>query len=166
MVVRRLAPCLLLLALGCNGPFLLLPGGELTGEATPIPTDWRFAGSSGTAQLETRPEDPYSVNIAYTVIDGALYINAGDTETRWVQNIADDARIRLRLGEALYEARAARISDPASIEAFGEAWTAQSFFRRDPRELEEVWLYRIVSRQAPERLPSSPDPRLEEVPKP
>lgn len=143
-----LAVCLA--SLGCNGPFLLLPGGALSGDPADTPADWSFAGSAGTAQLETRDSDrglePYSVNIAYTVIDGALYINAGDTETQWVQNIARDPNVRLRIGDALYETRADRITDATALDAFGEAWTNQSWFRRDPRELDRVWLYRIVAR--------------------
>jgi hypothetical protein len=142
-----LAVCLA--PLGCSGPFLLLPGGALSGEPAETPADWSFAGGAGTAQLETRgPEgsQPYSVNIAYTVVDGALYINAGDTETQWVQHIAQDPRVRLRIDEALYETRADRVTDVAALDAFGEAWTDQSFFRRDPRELDRVWLYRIVAR--------------------
>lgn len=138
-----------LVSLGCNGPFLLLPGGALSGEPAETPADWGFAGSAGTAQLETRSaESPerYSVNIAYTVIDGALYINAGDTETRWAQNIAQDPNVRLRIEDALYETRADRVTDADALDAFGEAWTNQSWFRRDPRELDRVWLYRIVAR--------------------
>ncbi|MBW2363356.1 MAG: hypothetical protein JRG84_20865 [Deltaproteobacteria bacterium] len=51
---------------GCNGPFGLLPGGALEGEARPLPPEWSFAGDYGTAQLQTKPEEPYSVNLAYT----------------------------------------------------------------------------------------------------
>ena len=131
---------------GCNGPLLLLPGGELEGEARPAPADWSFAGSQGTAQLETRPDDPYSVNVAFTVLDGRLYVNAGDTETRWVENIAADPRVRLRLDGVLYELRADRVTERAEIAAFGRAWTSQSIFRRDPAELEPVWIYRLVPR--------------------
>jgi hypothetical protein len=144
--IRLPALCVALAWIGCNGPFLLLPGGKLSGEVAPTPADWSFAGNEGTAQLETRPEEPYSVNIAYTVIDGALYINAGGTQTRWVRNLTTDPRVRLRLGDALYDARAERVHDLATLDAFGEAWTSQSFFRRDPRKLEEVWLYRVVAR--------------------
>jgi hypothetical protein len=132
--------------LGCNGPFFVFPGGKLDGEARPAPADWSFAGSSGTVQLETRPEEPYSVNVAFTVLNGSLYVNAGDTESRWAEHIAADPRVRLRLGGLLYELRAERVSDPAAIAAFGKAWTSQSVFRRDPAKLEQVWLFRLVPR--------------------
>lgn len=131
---------------GCNGPFVLLPGGELDGETRPVPSDWSFAGSSGTMQLETNPAEPYSVNVAYTIEDGVFYVNAGDTETQWVKHIAADPRVRARLDGILYEMRAVRVDDAAEIARFGEAWTSQSFFRRDPAELDPVWIYRLVAR--------------------
>ena len=141
----RLARFALLASVACNGPLAVFPGGELDGESRPAPADWSVAGEYGTAQLETRPADPYSVNVAFTVLDGQLYVNAGDTETAWVQNIAMDSRVRLRLAGVLYELRAERVTDPTQIAAFAKAWTSQSMFRRDPTELDEVWLYRLVT---------------------
>jgi hypothetical protein len=143
---RPLALLLVLAASGCNGPFALFPGGELDGEVKPAPSDWAFAGDYGTVQLETRPEAPYSVNVAYTVIAGQLYINAGDTETQWVKNMTASPLVRLRMDGVLYELRAARVTDPAEISRFGKAWTSQSVFRRDPTKLDEVWVYRLVAR--------------------
>ena len=137
---------LLLASLGCSGPFVLLPGGKLSGEAGGVPSDWASAGESGTVQLETRPEDPYSVNIAYTVIDGRLYINAGDTETRWVKNMTANPLVRLRMDGVLYDLRAERVTNAAEISTFAKAWTSQSMFRRDPSEMEEVWIYRLAGR--------------------
>ncbi len=131
---------------GCNGPIAVLPGGKLDGQVASAPSGWGFAGDYGTVQLETRPEDPYSVNIAYTVMDGSLYINAGDTETQWVKNMTANPLVRLRLDGVLYELRAERVTDSAEISAFGKAWTNQSIFRRDPAKLGEVWIYRLVAR--------------------
>ena len=105
-----------------------------------------FAGDAGTIQLETNAEAPYSVNLAYTVIDGRLYINAGGTETRWAVHIAADPRVRLRMEDQLYALRARRVTEAAEIETFAEAWTSQSFFRRDPRQYEEIWLYEMQPR--------------------
>ena len=145
--MSRILPLLMLLALsGCSGPWLLLPGGSLEGEAEPAPSDWSFAGSYGTAQLETRAGDPYSVNLAFTVIEGRLYINAGDTETQWVKNMSADPLVRLRMEGLLYDLRAERVTDPGEIAVFADAWTSQSMFRRDPAGLDEVWLYRLISR--------------------
>jgi len=143
-MVRPLVLLLTFATAGCNGPLLLLPGGRLDGNVMPAPSDWVFAGEYGTVQLETRPEAPYSVNVAFTVIDGQLYINAGNTETQWVKNIAESSLVRLRMDGVLYDLRAERVTDSAEVAAFGEAWTSQSVFRRDPTELEEVWLYRLA----------------------
>lgn len=145
---HRLHRLLLLLvaASGCNGPLLLLPGGKLDGEAKPAPPDWAFAGDYGTAQLETRPDDPYSVNLAFTVMEGRLYINAGGTETQWVKNMAANPEVRLRVDGELYDLRAERVGDAGEIAAFARAWTSQSMFRRDPTGYDEVWIYRLLPR--------------------
>ncbi len=145
MSVRLILLLLVLAASGCNGPFLLLPGGSLAGEVKAAPTDWAFAGDFGTVQLETRPEDPYSVNLAFTVLDKRLYINAGDTETQWVKNMAANSLVRLRMDGVIYLLRSVRVTDTAEIAAFGKAWTSRSMFSRDPAKLEEVWLYHLVS---------------------
>jgi len=134
------------LVLGCSGPLVLLPGGALDGETRPVPDDWSFAGDAGTMQLESRPAEPYSVNIAYTFVDSVFYINAGDTETQWVKNIAANDHVKARLDGVLYEMRAVRVDDEAEIARFATAWTGQSFFRRDPTQLDRVWVYRLVAR--------------------
>ncbi|MEE2677995.1 MAG: nitroreductase/quinone reductase family protein [Myxococcota bacterium] len=146
MTVRMVLLTLCVFAAGCNGPVVLLPGGRLAGEVRPVPKDWSFAGAYGTAQLETRPQDPYSVNIAYTILDGEPLINAGDTETRWVKNIAADPRVKLRVDGVIYEMRADRVHSRAEVERFAKAWTSQSMFRRDPSDLDPVWIYRLVPR--------------------
>lgn len=131
---------------GEGGPAGLLPGGRLAGEPTATPTDWGFAGDAGTIQLETNPAEPYSVNLAYTVLGGRFYVNAGGTETRWAAHIAADPRVRLRLDDRLYDLRARRVTEASELEAFAEAWTSQSFFRRDPRGYDEVWLFELLPR--------------------
>ena len=146
MSVRLLSLLFTLTASGCNGPFLVIPGGGLDGEAEPAPSDWSFAGDYGTVQLETRAEDPYSVNIAFTVIEGHLYVNAGGTQTQWVKNMEASPLVRLRMNGALYELRAERVTSAVEIASFGEAWTNQSMFRRDPSKLDEVWVYRLIPR--------------------
>jgi len=137
---------LALLGLACGGPFGLMPGGELSGDVQPAPSDWSFAGDYGTAQLETDPAEPYSVNLAYTILDGIVYLNAGDTETQWVKNMNSNPAVRLRVEGSVYELRAERVTDAAEIQRFASAWTDQSTFRRDPTELEQVWIYRLRGR--------------------
>lgn len=129
-----------------GGPCGLLPGGALDGEVRGAPADWAFAGDSGTAQLETQADEPYSVNLVYTIVDDTLYINAGNTETNWVRNLEADPAVRLRIDEVVYELRAERVTDDTEIARFGKAWTSQSMFRRDPTGFDEVWIYRLRAR--------------------
>ena len=81
--MRSLMPravLLVALSLGCNGPLPFMSGGALSGEVATTPAEWSAFPEFAVVQLETRPEDPYSVNIALTLVDGVLYINAGDTD--------------------------------------------------------------------------------------
>ena len=148
---RRAPPAIVcalqvVLLLACSGPFTVFPGGKLDGETKPVPPNWSSAGDHGICQLETNPQAPYSVNIAYTVLDGSLYVNAGDHEARWVKNMAANPEVRLRIDDTLYELRGERVTDEAEIRKFAEAWTGQSMFRRDPTGYDEVYVYRLVAR--------------------
>jgi hypothetical protein len=80
------------------------------------------------------------------VINGRLYVNAGDTQTQWVKHIATSPLVSLRLDGILYDLRAERVTDAAEIAVFAKAWTDQSMFRRDPSELGEAWIYRLLQR--------------------
>lgn len=146
MSVRLLGLLLLGSIAGCNGPLPFMSGGRLDGEVQPVPQTWALADDFGVVQLETRPEAPYSVNIAYTLMGGRLYINAGDTETQWVKNMNANPLVRLRNAGVLYELRAERVTDEAEISEFGKVWTSHSIIHRDPADLEEVWIYRLLAR--------------------
>ena len=63
-----------------------------------------------------------------------------------VKNITANPAVRLRIDSALYDLRAERATDGATVAAFAKAWTSQSTFRRDPTELDVVWIYRLVAR--------------------
>lgn len=146
MLARTMTLVVLLLAVGCNGPLPFMSGGSLAGEEQPVPQEWALDKDFGFAQLETRPEDPYSVNVAYTLMTGHLYINAGDTERRWVKHMEANPLVRLRISKVIYPLRAERVIDPDEISRFGKVWVSQSMFYRDPDELGEVWIYRLTAR--------------------
>jgi hypothetical protein len=63
-----------------------------------------------------------------------------------VQNLTANPQVRLRMEGVIYELHADRVTDPAEIARFAPAWTSQSMFRRDPTELDEVWIYRLRAR--------------------
>lgn len=108
--------CGLLVLSACNGPFMMLPGGALTGPETPLPP---AATDGGTIVLETRPAKPYSVIVGYTVRDGQYYIDPA-AERTWYQHLASDPRLRVRLegAEAIHPALVETVTDPAILANF------------------------------------------------
>jgi len=142
---RCSALLLSMLVCGC-GPFLLFPGGKLDGPVKPTPASFAFASDAGTIQLETRPADPYSVNVAGAVVEDGLYVSGGDTRNRWVENIEADPLVRARIDGSVYELRARRVVDDAELRAFAVAWMNLGSWARDPTKLGEVWVYRLEPR--------------------
>jgi len=145
MRILSLTACLLVLS-ACEGPFILLPGGELTGNVAALPNSWQLNEAAAIAQLETRPEDPYSINFTYVQLNGRLYAYAGDTRTNWVQHIELNPLVRVRVQDTIYPARAVRVSRDDELAEFAAVWVDLSAFQRDPLGSEEVWLYRLEAR--------------------
>ncbi len=109
--------CLLLLLLplasGCGGPFFVFPGGELRGEVVDeVPGDWSFL-EARWVDLETRPSDPYSVELNYTVLEGRLYIDPAEGR-RWLDHIRADPRVRARFDGRIYLLQAKLVASPES----------------------------------------------------
>ena len=147
MELRGSALCAVVL-FGC-GPFLLFPGGKLEGPVKPTPSSFAFATSGATIQLETRPEDPYSVNVTSAIVGNGLYVSAGNSRSHWVQNIEVTPLVRARVGGDVYELRARRVVDAAEMDAFAGAWLSRNSWARDPRKLGgETWVFRLEPRSA------------------
>jgi hypothetical protein len=147
VVPAAVAVAVLVLACGPIGPF---PGGPLRGNEVNEPvSDWGFASSQLQIQIETRPESPYSVNVWCVVREGRLYVPSGKPEgKRWVRNVLEDERVRVRIRNDLYLARAVRVSDPDERSAV-LALYLEKYNVPDP-ELpgaeREVWFFRIDPR--------------------
>ena len=85
------------MTVACGGPFLVIPGGELSGEVVTEPvSDWSFVDDP-FVDLETRPGAPYSVELNYVVKEGQLYIDPAEGR-RWFDYIREDPRVRARFG--------------------------------------------------------------------
>jgi hypothetical protein len=143
-LVALVAGLVLVFALGCD-PFFTLPGGALSGEVKPVPTDWGFTDEIDTIQLETQPEDPYSVNV-WGIGIGSDFFIAGAAERTWADHIAADPEVRIRVEDALYEMRAEQTEDPADLEAFLAAAKQKYDFEPDPEDAESATLYRLTPR--------------------
>lgn len=97
-------------AIACGGPFLVLPGGRLSGPEAPAPQPWT-ASDGGVLALETDPDDPYSVHVNYTVRDGAIHIDPAPGR-RWLEALRADPRVRIRIDGRVYPMRAVLVSAP------------------------------------------------------
>ena len=116
-------------AVGCGGPFLVIPGGELSGEVVTEPVDdWSFVSDS-FVDLETRLSDPYSVELNYIVMNGKLYIDPAEGRV-WLEYIREDPRVRVRFGDRIYPLEAVLVGQPGELEGFD---TDRFVYRLDPR---------------------------------
>ena len=132
-------------ALAACGPIIGIPGGRLSGAVAPPPSDWSFSDAVETFQLETRPDDPYSVNIWGVAVGEHFYIGTSP-DTAWSQHIADDPRVRLRLGETLYELRAERAGEDADREAYWASVKRKYDYEPDPEQMEGGLFFRLFPR--------------------
>jgi len=107
----------LLLAIACGGPIGIIPGGALSGEEATANAWTEVVSDSGTLELETRPEDPYSVRVGYVFREGNVYIDPAE-ERAWYQNIRADPSVRVRFDNRVYRARAVPVRDAAELEGF------------------------------------------------
>jgi hypothetical protein len=127
---------------GC-GPILLLPGGRLDGTVEAAPSDWAFVEDVSTVQLETRPEDAYSVNIWAVGLGPHLYVHAGTNRSTWVENMEADPSIRLRVEDAIYELEASRVTSQDEFDRFSDAYEGKYDRRPGNEEVQEAYLFRL-----------------------
>jgi hypothetical protein len=137
---------LTVLALGCSGPFVLLPGGALDGEVAPAPESWAFTDEIDTIQLETNPAEPYSVNIWVVALGDALYVHAGANRATWVEHMEHDPNVRLKAGDAIYELAAARVTGQDEFGRFSDAYEKKYGRRPRNENVGEAYLFRLAAR--------------------
>lgn len=146
VTMRLIVLALAGLLAGCGGPFLIWPGGALDGAVTPTPDDWSFTEPIDTVQLETRPADPYSVNIWVVALDGNLYVHAGTNRATWVENMEDDPKVRMQVGESVYELAAARVETQDEFDRFSDAYEKKYGRRPGNEDVAEAYLFRLSAR--------------------
>lgn len=136
--------CIAILA-AC-GPMGPVPGGAIDGDSTFAPPSWASSDAVEVITLETNPEKPYSVNIWAVGIDPFLYVGASDSDSTWAQNIQQDHRVRVRIGDAIYDLKAVQVDDPATQEVVRKAFIRK--YDMDPEEaaFEGAALFRLERR--------------------
>ena len=135
-MMRRIAMVALLAALvGCE-PMGPIPGGKLSGEVVTEPVgDWGFASGEETLQLETRPDDPYSVNVWFVSQGSRLWVaSVGGDVSGWGEMMIADPRVRLRVDGKLYERKAARVTEQAELDEVTVLYKTKYDYERDPKE--------------------------------
>jgi hypothetical protein len=142
MAYRFAAMLSLSFSLAC-GPSLLLPGGELSGTLSAPPNDWGWTEDVSTIQLETRPEDPYSVNIWVVGIRDKLYVHAGENLSNWVENMEDDPSVRVLIDGKIYELTAYRVEDQAEFDAFSDVYEKKYDSRPRNENVNEAYLFQL-----------------------
>jgi hypothetical protein len=125
---------------------VLLPGGGLKGPTVATPEDWSFTDDVDTVQLETRPADPYSVNIWVIALDDALYVHAGANRATWVEAMEHDPNVRLRVNESIYELTASRVETQEVFDRFSDAYEAKYGRRPRNESVVEAYLFRLEPR--------------------
>ena len=115
--LRTFSILVLVSVAGCGGPFYAIPGGALDGPvATSTPSDWSSM-QDGVLQVETRIDDPYSVEINYVVRNGKLYIDPAEGRA-WLAHLRADPKVRVRLDGSVYPMQATLVQGPAEREGF------------------------------------------------
>jgi len=145
LFTRLIAVFSLFLFAGC-GPFLLLPGGKLGGTAASAPKDWAFTDEVDTVQLETRPADPYSVNIWAVGMGPLLYVHAGANRSSWVENMEANSDVRIRIEDKIYDLSASRVEGTDEFARFSDAYEEKYGSRPRNDDVAEAYLFRLEAR--------------------
>lgn len=103
-------------------------------------------------QLETRPGDPYSVNVWMGVHDGRLYVPTSlirgsddPMERTWVKNVLADPGVRVRIDDTIYAFRATRIENESELTAVRSMLLEK--YDVDPDEhVVQGWIFRLDPR--------------------
>ncbi len=102
---------------GCDRPFYGIPGGAFDGRVeASAPSDWSSL-QDGVFQMETSPDDPYSVEINDVVRNGGLYIDPAEGRA-WLANIRADSRVCARIDGRIYLLQAVLVRDPEELAGF------------------------------------------------
>lgn len=136
--------CCYLLITGCD--YLPFSGGAVVGDVVPVPESWSDVAKTSIIQLETQPDDPYSVNLWTVEVGGNLYVFAGDNRATWVDHIDSNDRVRLQASNEVFILSAERVTDAAEFSAFAAAWAKKYGNRPQNERVDETYLYRLSPR--------------------
>ncbi len=146
------AASLLVFTSAC-GPIGPIPGGALSGPVYrgKLPA-WDFVSEIDTIQLETRPEEPHSVNVWCAESEGRLYVPTSmisgvedPVKREWVRNVSEDPRVRVSIEGVIYELSAIKVEDPAEREA-ARAALVRKYEVVPAERASHAWIFRMQER--------------------
>ena len=110
------------------------------------PADWSTIADAEVIQLETNPDEPYSVNLWVIEMDGSLYVHAGANRATWVEHIESSPQVRLASDGKIYELYASRVTSADEFTRFSEIYKGK--YGNYPRNLniDEVYVFRLTPR--------------------
>jgi hypothetical protein len=137
--------------LSCVDPADRRPGTWLSGELVAGPvSDWSFTDEHPEIfiQVSTSYLIPHSVTIVCATLNGGLIVGARDPDTkRWPSYIENDAEVRLKIGDRIFDQRLELVEDAKTVEAIVRAYAAK--YNRPilpPEERPVVRYWRVVER--------------------
>ncbi len=127
MVSRlSIAIILVMVSVGCIDPKESRPGLRLGGEVEKrIPSEWNFTNEYKEIAIEVKTPYllPHSVTISCAVADGRLYVAARNPGSkRWPGWVDRDPKVRLGIGEGVYEMRLVPLDDLNQVESVRRAY--------------------------------------------
>ena len=111
------------------------PGLWLAGDRVTEPvTDWAFTGNHQEIFVQTRTPYliPHSVTTYCTVYEGDLYLFSAyyqggvfPDERGWNRNVMRDSRVRLKIGDRLFDQTVSHVTDAETHEAVHASFVAK-----------------------------------------
>ena len=135
-----LAALLVVSTVGCMDPKDRRPGLRLTGEVvSEAISDWSFSNEVQEINLETQTWYliPHSVTTVCAGLGEKLYVpsiyygGGRWPDKYWNANVDSDSRVRLEIGDKIYEREAAVVEDPAEVQRALQALAAKYPFWRE-----------------------------------
>jgi hypothetical protein len=119
------------------------PGLWLKGDVQNFPADWTFADKYQTIMVETHPWYliPHSVNVSFVTSQGNLYLHIDygppfyapgrfPSGKSWTAAVARNPKVRVKLGNQVFDGKAFLVSDKAESDAVFEVYRKKR--PRDP----------------------------------
>jgi hypothetical protein len=128
------------------------PGLWLTGTPVTAPvTDWSFTDRHPTIYVQTRAWYglPHSVTVTCVAHDGRLYLTSVyredarfPSDKAWTANVVRDPRVRLKIGDRVFDQTLALVTDPAEKAAALES-KARKYPRQRATDAKNVYVFRV-----------------------